>query len=91
MKYNEYIKNKKGIQPIRDSIAEQIRKTLPNGYGSWIGFDHVYNKLKQACYKISNNYNLSNEHDYLIAVLGCGHEETMKYEMSLCISRGWCK
>lgn len=74
---------------VEDSPVEKVRKTLPNGDGKFIGFDHVYSVLKNVCVNISKEkYGLlSEDHVFFMAVLGCGHEETMKYYMAIAQSR----
>jgi len=74
-----------------DNNVEKIRKTIEKGSGNWNGYDHVYGKIQEACYYLRNNAYLSQEHEYMMAVLGCGHEERMKYEMALCYSKGYIK
>ena len=69
---------------IKDNPTEEIRKTLPKGDGSWKGFDHVYGQIAKACYKFPR---LSDDHIYYMAVLGCGDEELMKYEMAVLKNR----
>jgi len=76
----------------QDSPVEKVRKTLPKGDGNWKGFDHVYSKIQTACHNLAKNKycRCSNEHVYYMAVLGCGNEELMKYEMLILTSRGLC-
>ena len=66
-----------------DSPVEKMRKTLPRGDGAWGGFDYVYIQIKEACERmaVARYVALSDEHVTAMAILGCGHEETMKAEM----------
>ena len=73
-----------------ESPVEAERKTLPKGDGNWAGFAHVYKTISEACDKMGLSLNRrSDEHVHAMAVLGCGHEETMKYEQMRLKSRGW--
>lgn len=80
-----------GISEINDSPVESERKTLPRGNGAWKGYAHVYSKLKEACMSIAKNPYLlqGEEHISMMAILGSGNEELMKYEMARCYSRGF--
>lgn len=80
------------------SPTEKILKDLPKGDCNWPGYDHVRTKLAQACEYLSHNNTghrastwLGGDHVRLMAVLGCGHEETMKYELARALTYGWCK
>lgn len=72
----------------QDSPVEQRRKELPRGNGSWAGWESVYDRLAAAAERLSRTLHLSEEHENLMAALGCGHEETMKAELHRCYSRG---
>jgi hypothetical protein len=74
----------------QDDPVEQERKTLPRGSGDWPGFDHVYEQLQRACFRLasSSTTRCGDDHVHLMAVLGSGHEETMKAEMAVARSRG---
>ena len=76
---------------MKDDPVEQERKLLPQGNGNWPGYGHVYDQLQKAAHKIAEDPYLrcSDEHIQVMAILGCGHEETMKYEMARCYSRGF--
>lgn len=65
---------------IRDSPVEERRKQLPRGDGNWKGYDVVYANISKACEKmgLSKHMRLSYLHVEAMAVLGSGHEETMK-------------
>ena len=73
------------------SPVEQRRKELPRGNGSWAGFEHVYRNIAKACERMARAkyIYLSEEHINAMAVLGCGHEETMKYEQMRLRGRGF--
>lgn len=77
--------------PMPDSPTEQVRKTLPKGDGNWPGFEHVYRNIAAACEKMARTkyIYLSEEHITSMAILGCGHEETMKYEQMRLRGRGF--
>lgn len=74
-----------------DSPVETVRKTLPRGTADWAGFDYVYGKISAACEQMAQTryVALSDEHVTSMAILGCGHEETMKAEMWRLRSRGF--
>ncbi len=65
-----------------ESPVEAIRKNLPHGNGDWVGYGYVYANIAAACERMGANPYLrcSEEHERSMAILGCGHEETMKYE-----------
>jgi hypothetical protein len=71
---------RRGTKVIRDSPVEQVRKKLPRGDGQWPGYSTVYQKISAACDRMGRMpyVCLSDEHVDAMAVLGCGHEETMK-------------
>jgi len=74
-----------------DSPVEERRKELPRGDANWAGFPYVYKCISMACEKMAMNpyLHLSDEHVNAMAVLACGHEETMKYELSRLRMRGF--
>ena len=76
---------------VSGSPVDHIRKQLPRGNGDWPGFDVVYYRLKCAAHKMADEpyMYLSDEHVRLMAIMGCGHEETMKAEMHRLIGRGY--
>ena len=80
-----------GRGPVLDSPVDHIRKQLPRGNGDWPGFDVVYYRLKCAAHKMANEpyMHLGDEHVRLMAIIGCGHEETMKAEMHRLMGRGY--
>ena len=75
----------------QQSPVDQRRKELPKGDGQWSGYAHVYASISWACGKmaITPYIRLSDEHVNAMAVLGCGHEETMKYEQARLRMRGF--
>lgn len=75
----------------KDSTVEQRLKELPHGAGNYPGYDSVYTKLKEASNHLAANSYLSEDHINTMAILGCGHEETMKYHLAICRSNGWIK
>jgi hypothetical protein len=77
---------------MQDSPVEKIRKTFPSGNLDWPGNSHVYDKLKKAADAMgrTTSTHLSYDHLLTMAILGCGHEETMKAHMAWCSMYGWC-
>lgn len=75
----------------QDSPVEARRKELPRGKGDWPGWAHVCDNLARGCEQMARTeyVYLSDEHVNAMAVLGCGHEETMKYEQDRMRSRGF--
>lgn len=73
------------------SPVDHIRKQLPRGDGEWPGFDAVYHRLQRAAHEMASEpyMHLSDEHVRLMAIMGCGHEETMKAEMHRLMGRGY--
>lgn len=71
-------------QIIIDSPVEQVRKQLPRGDGNWPGYAYVYKNIADACQKMAETeyIYLSDEHVDAMAILGSGHEETMKAEQA---------
>lgn len=78
---------------IQDSPVERRRKELPQGNGDWPGYATVYDKIKAACHVMAwtRYIYLSEEYVNAMAVLGCGHEETMKLELQRLRNRGFVK
>lgn len=76
---------------VLDTPVDHVRKQLPRGDGAWQGFDSVYDRLQRAAHKMASEKYMrgSDEHVTLMAILGCGHEETMKAEMHRLIGRGY--
>jgi hypothetical protein len=72
------------LSPVEKELA-----TLPRGDGKWSGFDAVYDKLNKVAREcFTGPYaHCGEEHVHVMAVMGCGHEETMKAEMFLLRSR----
>jgi hypothetical protein len=73
-----------------DSPVEKRRKELPQGNCDWVGWEYVANNLKNAAQKMAlSDYWLSDWHIETMAVLGCGHEETMKAHQMLLRTYNW--
>jgi hypothetical protein len=84
----------KAMKPaLPDSPVEKRRKELPRGDGSWAGFGQVYTLISNACQKMAETkyIYLSDEHVEAMAVLGCGHEETMKAQLWHLRDRGFAE
>ncbi len=83
-------RNYKTVTP---SPTETRRLELPQGNADWPGYAVVYDRLQQAAYNLASNKStyLSNDHIETMAVLGTGHEETMKYWFHVCLNNGWVK
>ena len=75
------------------SPVDVILKELPKGDCNWPGYDHVKAKLQQACayFASSKQSHLNDDHVHLMAVLGCGDQETMKFELGKAKCYGWCQ
>ena len=76
---------------LRDDPIETRRKELPRGDGSWEGFDACYRRLQFAAKHLALNpyTRLGQDHIDIMAVLGSGHEETMKYYVHLAYTYNW--
>lgn len=74
-----------------ESPVEAIRKTLPRGKGDWAGYAKVYANISTACERMARGKYMrcSPEHERTMAILGSGHEETMKYEQMRLRDRGF--
>lgn len=74
------------LSPVEKRLAE-----LPKGDGKWIGYDHVCGNLMKAAEKMASNRDshLSEKHIETMAVLGTGHEETMKHHQMWLRTYGW--
>lgn len=78
--------------PEAESPVEALRKELPRGNGAWPGFSEVYTKMSDACLAMGlATYPRQELHVRSMAILGCGHEETMKYHLGLLRIYGWIK
>jgi hypothetical protein len=75
------------------SPTEEVRRTLPRGDGQWKGFESVYRRLSAACERMGQvkYVHLSDEHVRSMAIMGCGHEETMKAEQHRLFGRGFLR
>ena len=76
-----------------DSPVETLRKQLPQGTGEWPGYGQVYRNLADAADAMGQEpYKRCGElHVQTMAVMGTGHEETMKAQQMLLRSYGWIK
>jgi hypothetical protein len=68
-----------------ESPVEKLRKTLPRGDASWSGYAEVYIALARIADKYGadpkmHGYGL---HITTMAVMGTGHEETMRKHLAL--------
>lgn len=76
---------------IQDSVAEDLR-SLPKGDCEWPGYFVICNRLQSIALKMAmgkgHSY-LSDDHLHTMAVLGCGHEETMKGWLLHLTDIGW--
>lgn len=77
--------------PMPESPVVTRLRELPRGDGKWPGYAHVYRNIALACERMAKTryVYLSEEHINAMAVLGCGHEETMKYEQMRLRGRGF--
>jgi hypothetical protein len=77
--------------PMPASPVEVRRKQLLRGNGDWAGYATVYRNIASACEIMGRMpyVRLSDEHVNAMAVLGCGHENTMKYEQMRLRQRGF--
>lgn len=76
---------------IMDNPTEERRKELPRGKADWAGFEAVYVKLSEAAQDMSMYCHLSDIHIETMAIMGTGHEETMKHHQFVLRSRGLIK
>ena len=76
---------------LRDSPVEARRKEMPKGGGDWFGYDRCYDRLKSAAEHLAGNQHtrLSQDHIDIMAAMGSGHEETMKYYVHIAYLYGW--
>ena len=90
-------KKRKRIRPekwtYQDSPVAARCKELLQGDNSWPGSMAVVKNLQKAAMHLaSGKYTwCNNDHIETMAVLGCGHEETMKYWQIVCRQNGWLK
>ena len=71
------------------SPVEEVSKTLPQGNGDFPGSDVVWARLNVAAHYLALSAYLGFDHVKTMAVMGCGHEEIMKYWVSVCMANGW--
>lgn len=76
---------------LRDSPVETRRKELPKGNADWPGYDRCYERLQFAAKHLAKNQytRLCQDHVDVMAVMGSGHEETMKYYVHLAYQYNW--
>jgi hypothetical protein len=76
---------------LRDSPIETRRKEMPKGGGDWLGYDRCYDRLKSAAKHLAGNEytRLGQDHIDIMAAMGSGHEETMKYYVHLAYVYKW--
>ena len=76
---------------LRDSPVEARRKEMPKGGGDWFGYDRCYDRLKSAAEHLARNQytRLGQDHIDIMAAMGSGHEETMKYYVHIAYLYGW--
>ena len=76
---------------LRDSPVEARRKEMPKGCGDWFGYDRCYDRLKSAAKHLAGNQytRLGQDHIDIMAAMGSGHEETMKYYVHLAYQNSW--
>ena len=85
--------NNQPLKPMGLSPVEKRQAELPRGNGNWTGSEHVWKKLQEASHYLAKNKQtyLSDDHIECMAAMGSGHEETMKYQLSIAIAYGWIK
>jgi len=78
---------------MKESPVTARLRELPRGNGNWRGALEVWQNLqKVAEYLAQGKYTyLAQDHVETMAVLGCGHEETMKGWLLVCRQNGWLK
>lgn len=85
--------NRYPLKPFQLSPVEIRQAELPKGNGDWPGFAHVWTKLQEASHYLAQGRQtcLSADHVECMAVMGSGHEETMKHQLSIAYAYGWAK
>ena len=75
----------------KDSPVVEYAKSLPRGDGKWPGYAKVYQRLSRAAVYLSQGkyIYLSDDHVKTMAIMGCGHQETMKSWALICLQYGW--
>jgi hypothetical protein len=75
----------------QDSPVETLRKQLPHGNGKWPGWEQVYWNLSLAADAMGMSPHAKGRdlHVRTMAVMGTGHEETMKAHQLILRSYGW--
>lgn len=78
---------------LKDSPVDVRRRELPQGDGNWPGSMKVWENLQKAAHHLAQgkHTHLSYDHVETMAIMGCGHEETMKHWQMVCRNNGWLK
>lgn len=76
---------------IQDSPVVTLQKQLPRGNAQWPGWEQVYWNLSLAADEMGRRRETRGNdfHVRTMAVMGTGHEETMKAHQLLLRSYGW--
>ena len=76
---------------LKDSPVELRRKELPQGNADWPGYDRCLERLQAAARHLAKNpyTRLGQDHVDIMAVIGTGHEETIKYYVHLAYQYNW--
>lgn len=79
------------MKMLSDSPVESRRKNMPRGNGDWPGFEKCYERLQSAAIYLSGSAHTHLNHDHIdvMAAMGSGDEETMKYYMHLAYMYKW--
>ena len=74
----------------QDSPVERRRKEMSCGNTDWPQWDYVYSKLAEGAARMgSSPQRCTTEHVDIMAAMGSGDEETMKYYMHWLRTYGW--
>ena len=80
------------IQTIKDTPVDARRRELPKGEGDFESFGKVWSNLQKACHEIVEGGGLlSDIHVETMAIMGNGHEESMKAQQMLLRTYGYLK
>jgi hypothetical protein len=76
-----------------DTPVDKLLRTLPRGKADWEGWSVCYTRLQAASDRLASSPNtfLSDDHVEVMAVMVCGHEETMKALVLKCFDTGLLK
>ena len=74
-----------------DSPVESRRMAMPRGNGDWPEFDKCYERLQRAAIYLSRSAltRCNQDHIDVMAAMGSGDEETMKYYVHLAYTYKW--